>query len=106
VKPKSVIYQELRSCGNYDHIKIGVEVELETGDTLPVALDKARRFVLAQLEKSRKTIHWTPIEIAEAKPIIKEPLAHNGHRIDWAKKVVADAHVLEEWDRDPFADCY
>ena len=45
MKAKKIIYEKLVNLGNYQHEKIGIEIEIEAGETASEVLAKARLFV-------------------------------------------------------------
>lgn len=43
MKPTKVYYERCTNLGNYENEKIGIEIELEDGDTVSAAVDTARK---------------------------------------------------------------
>ena len=45
MKVKTVTYSKVFSLGNYENEKIGTEIEIQEGDDVQKAIQKAREFV-------------------------------------------------------------
>lgn len=45
MKAKKIIYEKLFNLGNYQHEKIGIEIEIEEGEKAKDVLEKAKQFV-------------------------------------------------------------
>jgi len=45
MKAKKIIYERLFNLGNYQHEKIGIEIEIEEGEKAKDVLERAKQFV-------------------------------------------------------------
>lgn len=48
MRPVKIFYQRLIATGNYEHERIGIEIELDEGDTATDALNRAKQFIDSQ----------------------------------------------------------
>ncbi len=54
MRPVKIFYQRLIATGNYEHERIGIEIELDEGDTAADALDRAKQFIDCQNTANKK----------------------------------------------------
>jgi hypothetical protein len=89
-----VQYSRLKNLGDYDHEKIGVEVEISEGETAAEALTRAKRFVDAELDRPDMP---SPAAIAKAKVCIanfESMLAQGTTTDDWQNQQYNNAQEI------------
>jgi uncharacterized protein YfaT (DUF1175 family) len=82
MKTKTVTYQKVFNLGDYSNEKIGVDLEIEEGDSVQDAVNKARDFVENQHQLNKKKGNYL-----QACSIIESPQDYTGRQIDQAKEV-------------------
>lgn len=85
---KNVIYNKVFSLGNYENEKIGVEIEIQEGDDIQQAMQKARQFV----EFNHK-VNGVINQVDQCDHIINNPDDFTGGQI---KKAVEKKKELED----------
>ncbi|MEM3091514.1 MAG: hypothetical protein QXD05_00050 [Candidatus Pacearchaeota archaeon] len=88
MKVKTVSYSKLFNLGNFEHEKIGCEVELEENENPIDVLSKAKAFV----ELSSKD---ADDKIERAKRIIADELNYKLREVNEAKKIIKALEELE-----------
>lgn len=95
MKVTIVRYEKLVNLGNYENQKLGVEVQLEDGETPSEAVQRAKAFVDAHVTPKADTNY----DIEQARRIVANP-------DDYAPKKVREAQLLldavTEADQIPF----
>lgn len=71
-----VRYEKLKNLGNYEHERVGVEVELESGETPNDALKRAQAFVARALAPK-----ITDSIFQNAKTIVANPDDYTPHQL-------------------------
>lgn len=87
MKPKIVSYSKVFSLGNFQNEKLGVEMEIEPGDDVQVAIQKARDFV----EYNHK-LNGLVSELDQCERIVNNPDDFTGSQVSKAKKRMEDIH--------------
>ncbi len=83
MKAKTITYSRLHSVGNYGHVKIGIEIEVEEGKTADEAYETAKQFVVSRIEietmneyKASEILKnkekYTKAEVIQAEKILSE----------------------------------
>lgn len=84
MKAKKIIYEKLVNLGNYQHEKIGIEIEIQEGETASDVLAKARLFVdistdnaeFKKYERCKEILHNRDVNryssVIEAEKFVKE----------------------------------
>jgi hypothetical protein len=76
---KSVRFEKCFNLGNYEHEKIAVEIEVESGDNVQDIITKARNYVNLQSQPFQS-------KIAQAQDVVNNPDDHTGREIETAKR--------------------
>jgi uncharacterized membrane protein YcgQ (UPF0703/DUF1980 family) len=85
MKTKTVTYQKVFNLGDYSNEKIGVDLELEEGDNVQDAVNKARDFVENQHQLSKKKGNYL-----QACSIVENPHDYTGRQIEIARQMKSD----------------
>ncbi|MEI8087528.1 MAG: hypothetical protein WCG93_15065 [Paludibacter sp.] len=96
MKATKIIYKRLFNLGNYQNEEIGIELEIEEGETAAQVLAKAKQFVNGlNPNDARKK------EYEQAVQILKDKDHYNYKYVQDALKTV-DSYKEEEIDELPF----
>ena len=82
MKTKSVSYHKVFNLGDYQNEKIGVDIELEPGDDVQTAVNKARDFVENQFQLNKKKARYM-----EACAVIENSHDYTGRQIQQAREI-------------------
>jgi len=81
MKTKSISYHKVFNLGDYSNEKIGVDLEIEEGDNVQDAVNKARDFVENQHQLNKQKGRYM-----EACSIIENSADYTGRQIETAKQ--------------------
>lgn len=81
MKAKTVIYQRLYNLGNFAHEKIGIELEVEDGETAKEALIRAKDFCHLNTNDMKQAIE-------RALNIVDNPDSYTGSAVKKAQEEV------------------
>lgn len=84
MKAHKVIYEKLFNLGNYTHEKIGIEVEIESGEKAEDVLKKAKMFVI-----KNSVGHEFIQEYKNNQKIVSTPDEYTGKEVKKAKDFLA-----------------
>jgi hypothetical protein len=86
---KTVSYSRLFNLGNYEHEKIGVEMEVAEGESIQGVVDQARNYINLIAEPTKR-------KIAEAEEVVKNPDMYRGVEVKRAQKFLDDIKAMME----------
>lgn len=83
MKALSVRYELVKSDGNWGNTRVGVEVEVEEGETAQQVLDRARAFVAKNMPDPRRE-H----DLVRARRIVEDPDSFTGAQVKEARALL------------------
>ena len=89
MKTKSIIYNKVFSLGNYENEKIGVEIEIEPGDSEQTAIQKARQFV-----EYNHNLNGFTREIDQCEHIVQNPDDFTGSQVKRARERINELNEV------------
>ena len=84
MRPTLVRYEKLKNLGNYENEKVGVEVQVDDGESPKEAVERARKFVEKQLKGKDDNY-----EIEQARRVVASPDDYTGRRVKEAEELLA-----------------
>jgi hypothetical protein len=95
MKVTKISYKRVFALPNYQNEQVGIELELEEGENVSDAFDKAKRFVMAKSENGLPATD----EILKARAILLDPDHHTVAEYRKAQELI---NKLEQGDDLPF----
>jgi hypothetical protein len=89
MKPKTVTYSRLYNLGNYEHEKIGIEMEVLEGENVQDVVQQARNYINLIAEPTKR-------KIADAEEIVKNPDQYRGFDVKRAQKFLDEIKAMME----------
>jgi uncharacterized protein YfaT (DUF1175 family) len=89
MKTKTVTYQKVFNLGDYSNEKIGVDLEIEEGDSVQDAVNKARDFVENQHQLNKKKGNYL-----QACSIIENTADYTGRQIEQARQFKSEYEAM------------
>jgi hypothetical protein len=88
MQPQKVYYKKLFNLGNYSHEEIGVEIELDEGESVQSVIQVARKFVSLNSQETAE-------RIKECEQVVKNQEEYTGRQVKAAQNFLKEIDEMQ-----------